>query len=51
MGRGPLQWWENGARVNNELETADHSYRNQLLDICRASEDMTGLEDRSAGRP
>ena len=38
MGRGLLQWWENGAMVNNELETADHSYRDQLLDICRASE-------------
>ena len=38
MGRGLLQWWENGAKVNNELATADHSYRDQLLDICRASE-------------
>lgn len=38
MGRGLLQWWENGATVSNELETADHSYRDQLLDICRASE-------------
>ena len=39
MGRGLLQWWENGAKVSNELETADHSYRDQLLDICRSSED------------
>ena len=38
MGRGLLHWWENGATVSNELETADHSYRDQLLDICRASE-------------
>jgi replication-associated recombination protein RarA len=38
MGRGLLQWWENGALVNNELEAADHSYRDRLLDICRASE-------------
>jgi replication-associated recombination protein RarA len=38
MGRGLLQWWENGAKVNNELDTADHSYRDRLLDICRASE-------------
>jgi replication-associated recombination protein RarA len=38
MGRGLLQWWGNGAKVNNELDTADHSYRDQLLDICRASE-------------
>jgi replication-associated recombination protein RarA len=38
MGRGLLHWWENGATVNNELETADHSYRDQLIDICRAAE-------------
>jgi long-chain acyl-CoA synthetase len=38
MGRGLLQGWENGAKVNHELDTADHSYRDQLLDICRASE-------------
>jgi hypothetical protein len=38
MGRGLLQWWEDGATVSNELGTADHSYRDQLLDICRASE-------------
>lgn len=38
MGRGLLHWWENGAKVNNELDTADHSYRDRLLDICRASE-------------
>jgi replication-associated recombination protein RarA len=36
MGRGLLHWWENGATVNNELETADHVYRDQLLEICRA---------------
>ena len=38
MGRGLLHWWENGAQVSNELDTADHSYRDQLLDICRAAE-------------
>ena len=38
MGRGLLQWWENGAQVSNELETADHSYRDRLLEICRSSE-------------
>ncbi len=38
MGRGLLQWWENGAKVSNELETADHSYRDRLLEICRSSE-------------
>ena len=39
MGRDLLHWWENGAVVNNELETADHSYRDQLIDICRAHPD------------
>jgi replication-associated recombination protein RarA len=38
MGRDLLQWWEDGATVNNELETADHSYRDRLIDICRASQ-------------
>ena len=38
MGRGLLQWWEDGATVSNELGTADHSYRDQLLDICRAAQ-------------
>lgn len=26
MGRDLRQWWENGAVVKNELESADHSY-------------------------
>jgi replication-associated recombination protein RarA len=37
MGRGLLHWWENGAPVSNEAETADHSYRDRLLEICRES--------------
>ena len=36
MGRDVLQWWRNGAVVKNELESADHSYRDQLIDICQA---------------
>ena len=36
MGRDLLQWWRNGAAVRNELESADHSYRDQLIDICQA---------------
>jgi replication-associated recombination protein RarA len=31
MGRDLLQWWANGAVVKNELESADHSYRDQLI--------------------
>jgi replication-associated recombination protein RarA len=38
MGRGLTQWWENGALVSNELETADHSYRDELIEIHRAAE-------------
>jgi replication-associated recombination protein RarA len=40
MGRGLQQWWENGAKVNDELETADHSYRDQLIEICRTAEEQ-----------
>ena len=36
-GRGLTQWWENGALVSNELETADHSYRDELIEIHRAA--------------
>ena len=36
MGRDLLQWWRNGAVVRNELESANHSYREQLIDICQA---------------
>lgn len=38
MGRGLTQWWEDGALVNDELETADHSYRDELIEIHRAAE-------------
>ena len=38
LGRGLIQWWENGARVNDESDTADHSYRDELIAIHRAAE-------------
>jgi hypothetical protein len=38
MGRGLMQWWENGALVNDEIETADHSYRDELIAVHRAAE-------------
>lgn len=38
MGRGLTQWWENGAQVSNELPTADHSYRDELIELHRAAE-------------
>jgi hypothetical protein len=34
-GRGLLQWWENGARVHDELPGADHTYRDALIELCR----------------
>ena len=38
MGRGLTHWWENGARVDDESETADHSYRDELIAIHRRAE-------------
>jgi replication-associated recombination protein RarA len=38
MGRGMVQWWENGAVVTNEVDTADHSYRDEVIEICRSGE-------------
>jgi replication-associated recombination protein RarA len=38
LGRGLTQWWENGAQVRDELETADHSYRDELIELHRAAE-------------
>ena len=32
-GRGLTQWWETGALVNDELETADHSYPKRTPNI------------------
>ncbi|SHF98096.1 MgsA AAA+ ATPase C terminal [Kaistia soli DSM 19436] len=38
MGRGLMQWWENGAKVNDEFAGADHTYRERLIPICREAE-------------
>lgn len=38
LGRGLTQWWETGARVEDELPAADHSYRDELVEIHRAAE-------------
>ena len=37
-GRGLLQWWENGAQVRDELASADHTYRNALISLCREAQ-------------
>jgi replication-associated recombination protein RarA len=41
-GRGLVQWWENGARVRDELPSADHRYRDELLELHRADEEANG---------
>jgi hypothetical protein len=38
MGRGLLQWWENGAQVRDELPSADHAYRDALISLCRQAQ-------------
>jgi replication-associated recombination protein RarA len=38
MGRGLVQWWENGARVHHERVGADHTYRDALIALCRRAE-------------
>ncbi len=47
MGRGLLQWWENGAHVDNESETADHRYRDELIEITRRYEAEQGAGSAS----
>lgn len=48
LGRGLVQWWENGARVTNELATADHRYRDALIELTRESEKEAAAD---AARP
>lgn len=43
-GRGLVQWWENGAQVNDELESADHRYRDDLIALHREDEVANGTE-------
>jgi hypothetical protein len=52
LGRGLVQWWENGAKVNDEMPDADHRYRDDLIDLHRADEQTNGTEppDPSRGR-
>ncbi len=44
MGRGLMQWWENGARVSAESETADHRYRDELIELTRRFEAEEGVD-------
>jgi len=38
LGRGLMQWWDNGAAVRDELAWADHRYRDELIEIHRRDE-------------
>jgi replication-associated recombination protein RarA len=51
MGRGLLQWWENGARVRDELPSADHAYRDALISLCRQAEADPDPRHSGPGRP
>lgn len=43
-GRGLVHWWENGAQVADELESADHRYRDDLIALHREDEAANGTE-------
>ena len=42
LGRGLMQWWDNGAQVRDELPSADHRYRAELIEIHRRDEAENG---------
>jgi MgsA AAA+ ATPase C terminal len=46
LGRGLMQWWDNGAQVRDELPSADHRYRAELIEIHRRDEAENGTAPR-----
>lgn len=55
MGRGLLQWWHHGALVTPELPSADHRYRDALIDWCQRIEetpdgDQLRVDDAAGAR-
>jgi hypothetical protein len=46
LGRGLMQWWDNGAQVRDELPSADHRYREELIEIHRRDEADNGTAPR-----
>ena len=46
LGRGLMQWWDNGAQVRDELASADHRYREELIKIHRCDEAENGTAPR-----
>ena len=37
-----MQWWDNGAQVRDELPSADHRYRDELIRSTAATKRRTG---------
>jgi hypothetical protein len=46
LGRGLMQWWDDGAQVRDELPSADHRYREELIEIHRRDEAENGTAPR-----
>jgi hypothetical protein len=46
VGRGLMQGWDNGAQVRDELPSADHRYREELIEIHRRDEAENGTAPR-----
>ena len=41
-----MHWWDNGAQVRDELPSADHRYREELIEIHRRDEAENGTAPR-----
>jgi hypothetical protein len=46
MVLGLTQWWDNGAQLADELPSADHRYRAELIEIHRRDEAEHGTAPR-----
>ena len=46
LGRGLMQWRDNGVAVRDELPGADHRYREELIEIHRRDEAENGTAPR-----
>ena len=44
------KWWDNGAQVRDELPSADHRYREELIEIHRRDEAENGTAPRPSRR-
>jgi replication-associated recombination protein RarA len=46
LGRGLMHWWDHGAQLRDELPSADHRYRDELIEIHRRDEAENGTAPR-----